>query len=154
MTEQQSRLRTIMLVGLGMCGVLGLSLWVQSAAPNVDEGVDEPGSAISRAISASTSADAHRGGVPTRRIDPASRFYEGGEDDDWDSLGTQGRIDRTEAAIAKLELEVAAATDPAARASLREDALLALSAARADYFADDQGRARYLELEAALERSE
>ena len=94
----------------------------------------------------------HVGGITPRHVDPATPGYEGVEHDGWDELDPKRRVDRVEQALMGYREQIDAAASTEEREQLQIRALLLLSAARAEYFADEAGRERYLELEAALEQ--
>ena len=84
-----------------------------------------------------------RGSIPRRPVDSASSTFEGRENDDWNAVRPDERIDMAERAVA------AALVD----AADLEGAWMILSAARVDFFAGDAGAQRYVELERALSTS-
>jgi hypothetical protein len=83
-------------------------------------------------------------------VDPASTVREGKELDDWDTVSSTERILRTERTIADLHTEMKSAV-PDDVERYRQRALMALSAARADFFATKSGTVRYEQLERDLE---
>jgi hypothetical protein len=91
--------------------------------------------------------------VAKRHVSSAARDgdTEGHDDDGWDQLGRAGRIARTEQSVAALQLELQQTSDTLSREQLRDRAQRVLSEARSDYFLDQAGQLRYLELEAEFE---
>jgi hypothetical protein len=141
-------------IGLAVVAVACLIAMLSSSAePEAETDTqsiaNEPGAEHGRKLGHSATT---LGQLRSRPVDPASPGYEGKEDDDWDTIGPSARIERTE----RIVDDVLTALDDDAPSSehetLRRRGLLALSAARADYFSDASGKSRYIQLEQALER--
>ena len=122
--------RLWMLSALGLALLGGLT-WLNASEPregaDEDPGVDGDDWAQLIVAEARGRADSRGDSIPTLRVDPASPNFEGGEDDDWDQLGRDGRIAQTEDLLAQIERQLHDTDDPAASDELRRRALDALS---------------------------
>jgi hypothetical protein len=90
--------------------------------------------------------------IRARPVDSAARLeFDDREPREWESLGSEGRMERTEEQLELLVDQIAASDSPEEQARLRDRALTVLSWARADYFASPSDRARYEAHEQAFE---
>lgn len=137
-----------MLVVLG-AGVL-LALVVVSQTRDSDGST--AATASSDDIRGRQQGDDHGWAIRPRPVDSAARLeFDDREPREWESLGSEGRMERTEEQLELLAGQIAASDSPEEQARLRDRALTVLSWARADYFASPSDRASYEAHEQAFE---
>lgn len=153
MTEPNEHRRIVRLGGAGLAIAAGLAL--TCFALNPGEPTDDAGAARAQLPEHDARGQwaevEHYGAIPSLPVDPASPDYEGKESDDWDTLSSAERIERSEREVQAQLGAIESTHDPNHREQLRARALSELSAARSDFFASEAGAARYLELERSLE---
>ncbi|WP_146158171.1 hypothetical protein [Enhygromyxa salina] len=143
-TSQRRSLGVMILAVLGVCVAL-------KVGPSAGERVGEAQGADSFTRTRASGVTVNLGRVPARPVDPASAGYEGKDSGAWDGLAPSERAAQTEAKVVAMLAEIDATAAEGARRARRDDAMMILSAARSDYFDNDEGGTRYLELELAIE---
>ncbi|NJK31371.1 MAG: hypothetical protein HC927_02540 [Deltaproteobacteria bacterium] len=141
--------RISMLVVLGAGVLLALTVVVSQTR---DGDGSTAATASSDDVRGRQQGDDHGWDIRPRPVDPAAQLeFDDREPREWESLGSEGRMERTEAQLELLADEIAASDSSEEQARLRDRALTVLSWARADYFATPSDRARYEAHEQAFE---
>lgn len=136
---------------IGILGLVIVGVWgIRKSNTQLERAVE--GDASSASASATRARPWWSSKIGSRRVDSAARLdYEGAATDDWDEIGPEARMARVEALVLDLEQQIDSAGSDGQREQLRQQALQALSNARADFFMEAESKQWYLRHEARLE---